>query len=147
MAWGPATRMACCHCLGGTYGGSCAASLQDCSHAVLRHKQQAAYTAARELGCIIATAEWVLLSAVRQQLQPQEDDGLLPGPAIPGFAGHVRQVTLSAITGMDRGITRYKVECSGAAYSADMPLSTTSHVMTTSEACRVPSKKIETAAA
>jgi hypothetical protein len=28
----------------------------------------------------------------------QEDDALLPGPAIPGFAGYVRQITLSAIT-------------------------------------------------
>jgi hypothetical protein len=28
----------------------------------------------------------------------QDDDNLLPGPAIPGFASHVRQVTLSAIT-------------------------------------------------
>ncbi|KAF6259208.1 hypothetical protein COO60DRAFT_1029601 [Scenedesmus sp. NREL 46B-D3] len=79
-------------------GGASAVSLQECSHAVLRHKQQAAYTAALDMGCSIVTAEWVLLSAVRQELQPKDDDNLLPGPAIPGFAGHVRQVTLSAIT-------------------------------------------------
>jgi hypothetical protein len=52
-------------------GGAVAVSLQECSHAVLRHKQQAAYAAAAELGCRIVTAEWVLLSALRQQLQPQ----------------------------------------------------------------------------
>jgi hypothetical protein len=28
----------------------------------------------------------------------QDNGNLLPGPAIPGFASHVRQVTLSAIT-------------------------------------------------
>lgn len=52
-------------------GGTVAVSLQESSHAVLRHRQQAAYPAALEAGCSIVTAEWVLLSAVRQQLQPQ----------------------------------------------------------------------------
>jgi hypothetical protein len=52
-------------------GGTVAVSLQECSHAVLRHKQQAAHAAALGAGCSIVTAEWVLLSAVRQELQPQ----------------------------------------------------------------------------
>jgi hypothetical protein len=51
--------------------------LQESSHAVLRHKQQAAYTAAVQLGCRIVTAEWVLLSALRQQLQPQVGTSLV----------------------------------------------------------------------
>lgn len=48
--------------------------------------------------------------------------------------------------GVDRALTRYKVECTGALFSASMPLPATSHVITTAAACEQPSDKIIMAA-
>lgn len=52
----------------------------------------------------------------------------------------------AAAQGIDRALTKYKVECTGAVYTANMPLSTTTHVITTEEACEKPSQKLVAAA-
>jgi hypothetical protein len=42
-------------------------------------------------------------------------------------------------------MVRYKVECAGCAYSPAMRMNTTSHVISTQEACQQPSEKLKAA--
>lgn len=47
-------------------------SIEHATHAVLRHEQQPAYQRAVQLGTVsVVPAEWVLVSASQQKLQPE----------------------------------------------------------------------------
>eukprot|EP00775_Hariotina_reticulata_P009262 gene9262-9427_t len=65
---------------------------------------------------------------------------------IPGFSSRAKQVTISSVTGFDRAMVRYKIECIGAPYTPNMHIINTTHVITTREACQQPSRKIAAAA-
>jgi len=54
-------------------------------------------------------------------------------------------VAVLSLQGLDRVMTRYKVECTGCIYTAAMRLNTTTHVISTAEACHTPSEKINAA--
>lgn len=59
-----------------TEGGELVSDVLDCSHAVLRHREQGSYFKAKEQQDLgedmrIVTAEWVLLSSVRKEMLPE----------------------------------------------------------------------------
>jgi hypothetical protein len=81
--------------------------------------------------------------ATREQAQGQA--GLLPAGAIPGVQGRVKEVTISGITGLDRAMTRYKVQCMGALFSGKMRVQVISHLITTPAALAQPSEKLQEA--
>lgn len=46
------------------------------------------------------------------------------------------------LQGLDRAMTRYKVECLGCMYSPSMRISKTSHIISTQDVCQQPSEKL-----
>lgn len=96
VAWTTYPCACCCVPHAGGASGRVVQSLQEATHAVLRHQQQPAYLEAVELGTVSVVApDWVLSSVQRQQRPPE--GGVLAGPCIPGFADTVREVTVTGI--------------------------------------------------
>ncbi|CAD7702341.1 unnamed protein product [Ostreobium quekettii] len=72
---------------------------------------------------------WPYRCIMRKELLPIEEKPF-PGPYIPGFTEHVKEVTISEFKSHERLMVRYLCECTGACYSGQLTVPTqTSHLI------------------
>lgn len=81
-----------CAALAEVEGGTVVDSIEDCTHAVLRHAKQDEYQRAEELGTIsVVRPEWVIHCAAKQHLQDEvrgsQDDLTSTQHDVPARAG------------------------------------------------------------